>query len=272
MISLKRLALVSMFGVLIGVNPSAAIPIFDFTGSGAASVGSAGRTGTVGWSFTLSIPMTVEALGGWDDGHGSQTSQTVGLWTSGGALLSSAIVGESSTPAPSSSSTGQWLFTSVTPFVLSPGDYVLSSLYNTLSSSSDGVRIVSPPAITLETVLAGATERVADAAELLLPVAEELATSYVLSDPRTIEQAVIELRPDTLQDPSTTGFTTIPGVTYNGGRSGAGGTLTFPTLTTTAAGFGPNLSVLADPEVHAVPEPFALAFLSVALVGFVVRH
>jgi hypothetical protein len=274
MIPSKRLALLSTFVIVIGVSPSSASPIFDFTGTGAGSTATAGRQGTVGWSFTSSIPLTVDGLGLWDQtGSGLREPQTVGLWTSSGELLSTAIVGASSTPVPSSSSAGQWLFTSVTPFVLSPGDYVLGALYATSSLTSDGVRITpSAPVLESATALADSAARDAVVADVLFSVVEQLATSYGLSSLRTADQAVISLRADDLQDSlatnliSTTSFTTMAGVAYTGAKAGAGTTLTFPSEVNMADGFGPNLSV------QAVPEPFSLALLGAGLVAFAVRR
>ena len=135
--SLKRSALVCILGVFSYAGPSSASPIFDFTGSSGVGSASAGRQGTVGWSFTLLTTMTVDGLGVWDEnGDGIQDPQLVGLWSSAGALLSSATVDGSSKATPSASSAGQWLFTAVTPLVLDPGDYVLAALYTKSSASS----------------------------------------------------------------------------------------------------------------------------------------
>jgi hypothetical protein len=233
MTSPKRFALICIFSGLIHVSPSSASPIFDFTGSSGVGSAAAGRNGTVGWSFTLLTPMTVDGLGVWDEnGNRLDDPQTVGLWTSGGTLLSSATVNKSITPTPSSSSAGQWLFTSVTPFVLDPGDYVLGALYATSSSSSSsGIRI-SPDAlaIELETQPADTTARDADG-DVLIRVVEQLENSYFASDPGIQGQAVIVLRAGDQQDPiSTLTFTTIPGVTYTGARVGVGNTLAFPAI------------------------------------------
>lgn len=54
-------------------------------------------TGTVGWSFTANADVTVTDLGYFDHlDNGLAESHTVGLWTSGGTLLGSAIVNPAS--------------------------------------------------------------------------------------------------------------------------------------------------------------------------------
>ena len=274
MIGSKHLALLSTFVIVIGASSTSASPIVDFTGTGTESTATARQQGTVGWSFTSSIAFTVDGLGLWDQtGSGLKEPQTVALWTSGGELLSTAIVGTSSTPLPSSSSVGQWLFTSVTPFVLSPGDYVMGALYAPSSSlSSDGLRAVSLPVIESEPALAGTAPRDPVAADVLVSVVEQLATLHVVDSVRTDDHSVTSLRANELLDSlstnliSTTSFTMMPGVVYTGARAGAGGTLTFPSKVTIGNGLGPNLSV------QAVPEPFSLTLLGTGLVAFAVRR
>ena len=48
------------------------------------------RPFTLGYSFSLSGPVTVNALGAWDDGFGN--SHQVGIWNSSGVLLASTTV------------------------------------------------------------------------------------------------------------------------------------------------------------------------------------
>lgn len=276
MIGSKHLALLSTFVVVIGASSSSASPIVDFTSTGPGST-AARQQGTVGWSFTSSIPLTVDGLGLWDQsGKGLTAPQTVALWTSAGELLSTATVGTSSTPLPSSSSVGQWVFTSVTPFVLSPGDYVMGALYAPSSVSSGGVRTSgSAPVVVSETAPAGTAPRDPAADEVLFSVVEQLTNSYVVNvvnSVRTDDPAGISPRAEDLVNSlstnvtSTTSFTAMAGVVYTGARAGAGRTLTFPSKVTMGNGLGPNLSV------QVVPEPFTLALLGAGLAAFAVRR
>jgi hypothetical protein len=101
----------------------------DFTG-GAAFNPLTSSSGTSGWSFTVNSTITVESLGFWDEGaNGLNSSHEVGLWTAAGTLLSSTTIGNSSTQIASTSSDGRWLFESVTPIDLGPGDYVLGAFF-----------------------------------------------------------------------------------------------------------------------------------------------
>ena len=83
----------------------------------------------VGWVFDLSVPMTVDGLGVWDDAMfpGLTLDHRVGLWTVGGMLIAHAFVSGGNEIVPSSSGLGNWLFSPITPITLQPGTYVIGS-------------------------------------------------------------------------------------------------------------------------------------------------
>ena len=58
-----------------------------------------------------------------------ELSHYIGLWKSDQTLLSVATVDNTSTPVPSAFAGGQWLFTSISPLQLQPGDYVLGGTW-----------------------------------------------------------------------------------------------------------------------------------------------
>ncbi|MDZ4800291.1 MAG: PEP-CTERM sorting domain-containing protein [Bryobacteraceae bacterium] len=115
---------------LIGLGShtlSAGVLGLDLT-SGAPTFGSGFQDVNLGWSFSTSGPVTVTALGFWDQGsNGLGQSHDVGLWILGGALQASATVNNGSDVVASASAAGRWLFTSITPVVLPAGTYVLGA-------------------------------------------------------------------------------------------------------------------------------------------------
>ncbi len=125
----------------------ASIAAMDFTTAGNAFPGfDSGSGGTGGWAFTVLSKITVEGLGIWDEGaNGLNSGHDVGLWKSDGTLLLSTIVDNTSTPVASTFSRGQWLFDSVTPLELEPGDYVVGAYY----ANNDPDRLRSPVPVTI---------------------------------------------------------------------------------------------------------------------------
>jgi len=103
------------------------VPLFDF------------RTFTIGWEFSITAEIIVDALGTWDqDANGLNRAQTVSIWTSAGALLGSASVDNTATgvaPGFVSNDGGQWLQQDVANFALGVGDYVIGA--NRIGNSGD---------------------------------------------------------------------------------------------------------------------------------------
>lgn len=94
---------------------------------------------TGGWGFTVNATIDVVGLGVWDEGaDGLVESHMVGLWTGGGALLTSALVTNAAS-AVASTGPGQWRFTSIAPLMLTPGTYVIGAAYSA-NDSGDPLR------------------------------------------------------------------------------------------------------------------------------------
>jgi hypothetical protein len=74
-------------------------------------------TWNLGWSFTANTNVSVVGLGNWFGGALFPQDQQVGLWDSGGNLLASTFVSNSSTQAGSA----PWVFASITPVELTAG-------------------------------------------------------------------------------------------------------------------------------------------------------
>jgi hypothetical protein len=85
---------------------------------------------TWGWSFRISSPLPVAALGIWDEIGGILANRhMVGLWDSSRNLLAQATVDNMSIPVASQSSKGRWLFTNITPITIPAGTYILGAYY-----------------------------------------------------------------------------------------------------------------------------------------------
>jgi hypothetical protein len=93
-------------------------PALSFSGGGTWTWSGA----TIGWEFSIASPITVSALGVWEDGDGMSDSHDVGIWTSpGGSLIVSTTV-TSANPL-----TNGFRYASITPTVLPAGSYVVGS-------------------------------------------------------------------------------------------------------------------------------------------------
>jgi hypothetical protein len=94
-------------------------PAFEYTSIGFTDIGEVEFAPfTIGFSFTLSQPKTVNALGYWAAGN-LATSREVGLWDSTGQLLRSTTV---STSDPLE---GHYYYSGVESLLLAAGEYVI---------------------------------------------------------------------------------------------------------------------------------------------------
>jgi hypothetical protein len=117
-------------------------PLLDLTGGGMAVEPLADAVG--GWSFHIDRPLTIGAVGLWDEGKlPLSIAHEVGLWTSTQTLLLDTFVNNSSVAVASASPDGQWLFTPVTPFTLQPGDYVMAAVWGDPNNGADPFRIMT---------------------------------------------------------------------------------------------------------------------------------
>ena len=117
------LALAAAFAApaVAGSPPAAITPAFDYFAAPPESYSEPNAPplapGTLGYSFTLDLPSTVNALGYWSDGN--LVSEQVGIWDSLGKLVSSTIVTRQN-------EVGGYFYTFLTtPVVLAAGNYVI---------------------------------------------------------------------------------------------------------------------------------------------------
>jgi hypothetical protein len=128
---MKRVnVLAGVIGLLLQTAGQAmAGPVLDFTGGTAIAEGNAQ---TAGWEFVVTSPITVSAIGIWDEqADGLIASHQLGLWNAvGSALLASTVITTgNSTPVASTSSAGDWRFTAIVPLTLAPGDYFVGATF-----------------------------------------------------------------------------------------------------------------------------------------------
>ena len=109
------------------------------------------RDCTVGYAFTVNQATTVDALGVWDfNSSGFGENHPVGLWTATGTLIAATTVTNTSIPVPSADTRGRWLFTSIAPRLLTPGQYVTAAFYSAYSDGFAAYDIsVTAPGIAL---------------------------------------------------------------------------------------------------------------------------
>lgn len=110
---MKRLLIAVPFWVAI-MSASTINPAIEY--SSAATLNDTWAY-TLGYQFTTSVALSINALGYWDDGLGN--NHQVGIWNSDGTLLLSTTV-RGSDPLM-----GHFLYDPISPFSLAAGTYVI---------------------------------------------------------------------------------------------------------------------------------------------------
>jgi Domain of unknown function (DUF4082) len=135
-----RAKLASVALLILFVTPllraSTINPVVQFSSS---STLTDGRPFTLGYEFTITSTIDINALGYWDDGL--QNNHEVGLWDSTGILLTSATV------TGTDPITDFFRFQSIPNFILLPGDYVIGGQFlgnsNPFPNQALGVTTIS---------------------------------------------------------------------------------------------------------------------------------
>jgi hypothetical protein len=121
-ISLLTLPFAANAGLVLDLN----------TGGTANPCGGGCASGTTfGWSFSVVNSIKINQLGLWDagaDGLGVSSAQ-VGLWSTSGSLLANATITDASEQVASASANGEWLFENISSVLLTPGDYLIGSVF-----------------------------------------------------------------------------------------------------------------------------------------------
>ncbi len=135
--------LIAFVAILVGLAaPAAASPITPVVEYTSSSTLSDTRPFTLGYQFTTSTPFSINALGYFADGLGN--SHQVGIWNSGGTLLTSATV-MSSDPIQ-----GHFQWHSISPFTLAPGTYTIGGQFlgNNDPFPAQAIGVVTAPGFT----------------------------------------------------------------------------------------------------------------------------
>lgn len=134
------LLLIALFALAQMASATNSPLVLDLTGGGFATEPLSNAV--AGWEFHISAPLTIGALGLWDEGDlPLSISHDVGLWMSDGTSILVATVDNSSFAVASASPNGQWLFTPITPITLRPGDYVLAAVWGGPDGGADPFRL-----------------------------------------------------------------------------------------------------------------------------------
>ncbi len=152
----------SLAGAACGASQAHAGLVLDLTtGGSAAPCGSCGVNGTtVGWSFDVTAPISVDGIGVWDSSGSGLFSTEAGLFTSSGGLLESVVITTAtSTPVASAHPDGQWLFERFAPITLPVGGYLIGNVFrNSLPVAEVEPEFVTVPQITFLNPAAGPTD------------------------------------------------------------------------------------------------------------------
>jgi hypothetical protein len=129
--------------------------------------------GTVGYRFTASTALTVSALGFFDDQEdGLLSSHEVGIF----AATSQQLLGSATIAAGSSAYLqGGFRWVSISPFTLTPGDYVIAATLPGDPTSFDPVNYAATDPVTIEGLILSSQSltEVVDPVSLVMPTVDE---------------------------------------------------------------------------------------------------
>jgi hypothetical protein len=135
--------LVIFAGIAASLAHAEITPLIDFTGGQVFGVVQ-GANATAGFSFNVTTATTISGLGLFDVGSdGLIDSHQIGLWTSGGTLLASATLDNSSSVVPSTSSLGDWRETGINSLTLDPGSYVIGASFLDVAQNTEDAAVFS---------------------------------------------------------------------------------------------------------------------------------
>ncbi|MGF7171640.1 hypothetical protein FHS91_003340 [Sphingobium xanthum] len=115
---MKKMLLAAVALATLATGAHAATPAYEYT---KADLGTDTRPFTLGFAFSLSQATTIEALG--YNTANLPDDRTVGLWTIGGTLITSAVV------LTSDPVTGHFAYSDIADVLLGPGTYVIAGDY-----------------------------------------------------------------------------------------------------------------------------------------------
>ena len=134
---MRKVTLVVLI-LLVGATGAWAQAVTGFTGGTEYSSYYGGTVAgdVVGYRFTVSSPLSVTELGVWNadtaaGGAGMTSSHETGIWDSSQTLLASVTV------IPGGPVVGNWVYATITPVVLSPGEtYTIGTIYTTTDNDN----------------------------------------------------------------------------------------------------------------------------------------
>ena len=183
---MKKLSVVLLFGLIAATQNSVwaqgSTPAVTITGGGFLGANS----GTYGWAFTLSQPITITDLGWFDfGGNGLNAAHPVGIWTSAGALVLSGTV-----PSGTGTEVNSFLYTSVTPTLLPVGSYVIAGFEN--GSSGDPITVGASTITPAAGIISYDGSRSAAGGSLTFPPSDPLSNGNSYFGPNFLFTAVPE--------------------------------------------------------------------------------
>ena len=144
LLSLKSLLAGAAFAALtlasaVSANALTVNPVVEYTSAGTLSDS---RAYMLGYDFSLSSALNIDALGYWANGRSG--SHQVGIWNSANALVATATVDTLTDPL-----IGHFRWASIAPVVLGAGTYTIAGQFlGDGTFNSDATGIVSNPAYT----------------------------------------------------------------------------------------------------------------------------
>jgi hypothetical protein len=140
----SRLLSATLLGaaVLFSGSVAQADPLFDFSDPDESGISDNFQDVTLGYTFSLSGPVTVDGIGLFDYGSdGLSSAHEVALWDSGMNLIIAPVILNPGSPTAiselSASGLGSYIYEAITELVLGAGDYVLGASYLPANGNKD---------------------------------------------------------------------------------------------------------------------------------------
>jgi hypothetical protein len=133
--------------VLTGTAALAGTPAYDIDGAGTVFSNSPIM---VGWEFDVTVPITIDGLGLWDEDADGIVDHEVGIWNSAETLLASTTITAEDSLVASPHASGDWRIAPIPTVSLPVGNgYVIGAHW---SAIGDGIRVRSDVGLIVTTI------------------------------------------------------------------------------------------------------------------------